>query len=120
MPFPELTQLRLKAHKGPGPILLDSFLGGTTPRLQSLQLYDVTFPRLPRLLLLATHLVHLVLDGILRPGYIPPEAMATSFSALTSLESLCPRFRYTQPRSTLDSRRPPPTSPARSILPRLT
>ena len=34
-------------------------------------------------------LTHLDLHEIPRSGYIPPEAMATSLSALTSLESLC-------------------------------
>ncbi|KAF8502626.1 hypothetical protein F5888DRAFT_1109167 [Russula emetica] len=109
-PFPELTDFRLKgrfAYNGSGPILPDSFLGGTAPRLRSLDLYDVSFPGLPKLLLSATHLVNLDLY-IPRSGYIPPEVMATSLSALTNLESLRLRFTHPTPRPALGSRRPPP------------
>jgi hypothetical protein len=55
-PYPELTDLQL-SMSDPGPILPDSFLGGTAPRLRSLDLFNVPFPRLPKLLLSATHLV---------------------------------------------------------------
>ena len=111
-PFPELTHLQL-AVLGPKAILPDSFLDGTAPRLRSLYLVDVLFPKLLKLLLSTTHLVDLSLDGI---GYIPPEAMAISLSALTSLEYLCLYFRSPRPRP--ETRRPPP--PTRSILPSLT
>jgi hypothetical protein len=139
-PFPELTDLLLNmstevfgslpklinllarvdesADDLPGPILSDSFLGGTAPRLRSLNLNGVPFPGLPKLLLSATQLVYLSLYDIPRSGYIPPEAMATSLSALTSLESLHLRFRYPPPRPGLESRRPPPLT--RTILPSLT
>jgi hypothetical protein len=48
-PFPELTVLRLsnlyrKADEGREPILPDSFLGGSAPRLESLHLDRVSFP----------------------------------------------------------------------------
>jgi hypothetical protein len=116
--FPELTDLLLGVYEDDGsrPILSDSFLGGTAPRLRSLELINVPFPRLPKLLLSATHLVKLDLYGIPRSGYIPPEAMATSLSALTSLESLSLQFRYPRPRPALESRRPPAPAPTRSIL----
>jgi hypothetical protein len=81
-------------------------------------LNSVPFPGLPKLLLSATHLIFLSLHDIPRSGYIPPEAMATSLSALTSLESLLLRFQYPPPRPGLESRRPPPLT--RSILPSLT
>jgi F-box-like len=119
-PFPELTDLRLHPFVGPGPILSDSFLGGTTPRLQLLYLYDLPFPGLPKLLLSATHLVKLDLSFIPLSGYIPPEVMATSLSALTSLEFLRLQFRYPRPRPALGSRRLPPPPLTRSILPSLT
>ena len=117
--FPMLTDLRLGMfeHVGPGPILPDSFLGGAAPRLRSLELSDVPFPGLPKLLLSATRLVCLILSNIPRSGYVSPEVMATSISALTSLEYLCLHFRYPQPRPVLESRRPPPLT--RSILPTL-
>ena len=46
--------------------------------------------------------------------------MATSLSALTSLESLCLQSNNPQPRPALESRRPPPPPLIRSILPSLT
>jgi hypothetical protein len=121
-PFPELTDLQLSTYEfdGPESILPDSFLGGTAPRLRSLGLYDVPFPGLRKLLLSATHLVDLDLYGIPRSGYIPPEVMATSLSALTSLELLRLHFRSPRPRPALQSRRPPPPPLTRSILPSLT
>jgi hypothetical protein len=119
-PFPQLTDLWLGgfAYGGLESILPNSFLGGTAPRLQSLGLYDVPFPGLPKLLSSATHLVDLYLN-ISPSGYIPPEAMATSLSALTSLESLSLHFRHPRPRPALERRRPPPPPPTRSILPSL-
>jgi len=62
-PFLELTDLRLAIYGDDGlvPILPDSFLGGTAPRLLSLDLFNVPFPALPKLLLSATHLVYLSL-----------------------------------------------------------
>jgi hypothetical protein len=122
-PFPELTYLRLTAPvygDESWPILPDSFLGGTAPRLRSLDLYNIPLPGLPKLLLSATHLVDLCLQSIPRSGYIPPEAMSTGLSALTSLDCLCLDFGYPPPRPALDSRRPPPPPLTRSILPSLT
>ena len=120
-PFPELTDLRLKTYYGPGPILPDSFLGGTAPRLRSLDLFSVPFPGLLKLLSSAIHLVSLDLRNVPRSGYIPPEAMAASFSALTSLKSLRLEFRYPpRPRPTPQSRLLLPLPLTRSILPRLT
>src|SRR6267154_4411909 len=118
-PFPELTYLYLRRiDDKPGPILPDSFLGGSAPRLQYLSLRNIPFPGLPKLLLSATHLVNLVLHNIPSSGYIPPEAMATSLSALTSLDPLRLWVRSPQPRPALESRRPPPLT--RAILPSLT
>ena len=119
--FPELTVLWLETfilYNGLGPILPESFLGGTAPRLQSLVLSNVSFTALPKLLLSVTHLVNLDLNFIPRSGYIPPEVMATSLSALTSLQSLYLQFRYPRPRTAQDSR--PLPQPTRSILPSLT
>jgi hypothetical protein len=47
---------------------------------------------LPKLLLSTTHLVHLDLEDVPHSGRTPPEVMATSLSALTSLESLVLNF----------------------------
>ena len=91
-PFPELTRLRLIQPSTTSyttvSTLPDLFLGGTAPRLRSLRL-DVPFPGVQKLLLSATRLVYLSLLFIPRSaGYVPPEAMATSLSALTNLEFL--------------------------------
>ena len=121
-PFPELTDLYLWKVDGPELILPDSFLGRTAPRLRSLELIGVAFPGLPKLLLPTTQLVDLRLSFIPRSGYITPETMATSLSALTSLRHLRLHFQYPQPRPALESRRPPPPLPplTRSILLSLT
>ena len=80
-PFLELTGLHLRViGDKPGPILPDSLLGGTTPRLRYLYLQDVLFPGLPKLLLSATNIIKLDLD-IPPSGYLPPEPIATSRSA---------------------------------------
>ena len=123
-PFPELTYLSLAIRDDeppvPRPILPDSFLGGTAPRLRSLCLFGVLFSGLPKLLLSTSHLVYLALCDIPRLGYISSEVMATTLSALTSLETLFLRFLYPQPRPALESRRLPLRRLTRSILPRLT
>ena len=95
-PFPELTYLQLDG--GAFDALPDSFLGGTAPRLQSLTFWNISFPGLPKLLTSANHLVHLSLHNIPQSGYIPPEVMATSLSALTNLESFCLSLNYPRPR----------------------
>ena len=119
-PFPELTHLRIRISDEPGRILPYASLGGTVPRLRSLELDGVPSPGLPKLLLSATHLVNLDLHDIPRSGHIPPEAMATSLSALTSLESLRLNFRYPRPRPAPVGRRLLPLPLTRSILPSLT
>jgi hypothetical protein len=101
-------------------VLIDpnSFLGGSAPRLQTLILYRIPFPGLPKLLLSATHLVYLHLWRIPHSGYITPEAVATCLSVLTRLESLLVRFESPRWHPDQDSRNPRPQ--ARSLLPVLT
>ena len=119
VPFPGLVALRLSLRGWPGePALPDSFLGGSAPRLRYLTLILIPFPRLPKLLLSATHLVHLYLHGIPRSGYISPEAMVTCLSVLTCLEELHFHFQSPHPSPDQESRRPLP--PTRSVLPALT
>ena len=116
VPFPELEFLYLKYENLMTPVLPDSFLGGSAPRLRYLSLTSISFPGLPKLLLSATHLVCLYLNDIARSGYISPEAMATCLSTLTGLEMLQLLFQPCQPGP--DRERPPP--PTRAILPVLT
>jgi hypothetical protein len=117
-PFPELTDLLLHLNNGVVAVVPNSFLDGSAPRLQNLELYGIPFPGLPNLLLSATHLVTLRLTNIPHSGYFSPEAMVTALSTLTSLEHLYLAFH--SPRSCPDqaSRRPPPSTC--SVLPVLT
>ena len=96
-PFPALTRLQLGSQGGTAPVVPGSFLGGYTPRLQSLVLDAIPFPELPTLLSSATHLIHLDLWRIPNSGYISPEAMVTCLSAMTCLESLAIKFESPRP-----------------------
>ena len=114
--FPELTDLRLSSYETL-PIIPDSFLGGSAPRLRILILDSISFPGLSKLLLSATHLVVLRLHAIPHSGYFSPQAIVASLSVLSSLEELFLQFRSPQSRPDWGSRRPPPSN--RSILPAL-
>ena len=117
-PFPKLTELLLRSYDKTAPVVPDSFLGGSSPRLQLLWLKGIPFPGLPKLLLSATHLVDIRLRVIPHSGYFSPEAMVFSLSTLTSLEELRIEFQSPLSRPDRASRRPPP--PTRSVLPALT
>jgi F-box-like len=115
--FPELTHLAVWAHEV-APVLPDSFLGGSAPRLRSLELERIPFPSIPKLLLSATGLVRLALWDIPHSGYFSPDEMATALTVMTSLESLHLRFGSPQSRPNPASRPLPP--PTRFVLPALT
>jgi len=117
LPFPELTRLELVSDDETPPVAPDSFLGGSAPRLQQLQLIGIPFPGLPKLLLSATHLDSLNLSNIPHSGYISPEAMAALLSALSNLDRLYLRFQSPRSRPDWESRRPPPPPPKRSATP---
>ena len=120
-PLTALTELWLWFEGKPPPVNATSFLGGYTPRLQTLNMDCIPFLGLPNLLLSATNLVHLRLRRIPNAESCSPEAMVSCLSVLTKLEKLAIRFRH--PRFRLDSvdwksRRPPPQT--RTLLPVLT
>jgi hypothetical protein len=117
VPFPELTYLRLRTHDETPPVIPDSFLGGSAPRLRYFSLFGIPFPGLPKLLLSATHLVNLRLISIPHSGYISPEAMVALFCALSSLEAISLQFR--SPRSRPHGESQSLSPPKRSILPAL-
>jgi hypothetical protein len=119
-PFPELTYLEIRWKEGfdETVVVPDSFLGGFAPRLESLWLYDLPFPGLPKLLLSATHLVGLYLYDIPHSGYFSPDAMAAALSTLTSLKYFFVRFKSRKSFPDLESRRLPLST--RSVLPVLT
>ena len=118
VPFPELTKLRLISNGLTLLVIPDSFLDGSAPRLQSIELCGIPFPGLPRLLLSATHLVTLRLINIPHSGYMSPESIVALLSVLSSLEKLVLRFQSPQSRPDRASRRPPPSQ--RSVIPALT
>ena len=118
VPFPELTTLDLFHDLPNVPVLADSFLRGSVPRLQYLGLTSIPFPGIPKLLLSATHLVQLRLYNIPHSGYISPEAMVTCLSTLTSLEFL--QLEFQSPQSCPGLETQPPFLPTRLVLPTLT
>ncbi len=122
VPFPTLKNLSMETLMETVPVLPDSFLGGSAPRLQSFHLYGIPFPGLPKLLLTTTDLVDLTLWGIPHNGYISPSAMVTCLSSLIRLQSLTLGFRSPLSRPDRGRRRPRPPPPplTRTVLPTLT
>ena len=113
-PFPELTHLELWSDDRPRPLVPESFLDGSAPRLEYLYLAGVQFPRLPKLLSSTTHLNSLKLN-IPHSEYISPDAMGSALSSLTSLKSFLLEFPSSHSRPDQESRGPPPST--RSALP---
>ena len=119
--FPGLTDLRLFSYDETPytlPVIPDSFLGGSAPRLRTLELGSIPFPGLPILLLSATHLVSLSLYGIPHSGYISPQAIAAVLPVLSNLELL--HLEFQSPQSRPDWESPSLPLSKRSILPVLT
>jgi hypothetical protein len=117
-PFPILTRLKLLSHLTDGTMLVfpNSILGGSAPRLRHLELNGISFP-LSELHLCSPNLVDLCLENITsHSGYISPEAMITSLSALTRLERLLLKFVSPPSFPIRANRHPPPT---RAVLPSL-
>ena len=110
------STLRLWSYETPT-IIPNLFLGGSAPCLQHLTLRSISFPGLPKLLLSATHLVHLQLSVTHLPlsGYFSPEDIVASLSVLSSLRLLCLEFQSSQSRPDWGSRHPLPSK--RSVLP---
>ena len=99
VPFPELTDLRLRALGEWTPTVPNLFLGGSAPLLRNLELESFPFPGLPKLLLSATNLVTLRLLYIPKSGYFSPKAMATCLSVLTGLRELVIIFKFNYPHA---------------------
>src|SRR6267142_696739 len=112
--YPALTMIELCSDEEVAPVLPDTFLGGSAPRLRSVSLEGIAFPTLPRLLLSAVGLVSLLLDKIPQnTGYISPDVMATSLSTLTRLKFLRIDFR---PPALLPNIRRHPRQSTRAVL----
>jgi len=117
-PYPELTSLELRSNDESAPVLPDSFLGASAPRLRTLVLDSVPFPGLRKLLLTASNLVQLHLNRIPNSGYISPDAMVACVLTMNNLESFTLEYRCPLSRPDRASRRPPP--PTRVVFPSLT
>jgi len=98
-PFPELTHLEVSLYYNVAPVLPDSFLGGSAPRLQELSLRCIPLTSIPKLLLSANGLVKLSLWDIPDSGYISLDTMVTALIVMTKLESL--RLQFGSPRADL-------------------
>ena len=116
VPFPELTYLQLMLSRETAPVIPDSFLGGSAPRLQTFSSVGVPFPGLPKLLLSVDHLSYLDLVNIPHSGYFSPEAII-ALPVFSSLRRLSLLFQSPQSHPDWGIRRPPPLE--RSILPAL-
>jgi hypothetical protein len=118
-PYPVLTHLRLHiSYSKSAPVLRDTFLGGSAPRLEYLYLSGIPFPALPKLLPFCHDLVNVHLWKIPNTGYVSPEAMATALSALTKLKVV--EIEFESPASRPDPTNRPPSSFTRVVLPALT
>ena len=118
--FPKLTNLGLFSDKDDAPVIPDSFLGGSTPRLQSLYFRGIPFPfpALGKLLLSATDLLTCYLWDIPNSIIISPDLILTTLSTLTRLRLLSIGFR--SPQSRADRERRHPSQLKRLVLPYLT
>ncbi len=95
-PFPELRfttwsmRLTTKWHQ---PVILDLFIGESTPSLRVLCSATISFPGLPKLLLPASHpddptLPRINIVDVLPSGYFSSDEMTTALSVLTNLKYL--------------------------------
>ncbi|KAI0003331.1 hypothetical protein BJV74DRAFT_525123 [Russula compacta] len=120
-PLPALTHLRLSSSPsangpGPAPVLPETFLGGSAPRLRSLTLSGVAFPTLPTLLLSSSDLVYLNLSKIRSSMFTSPEMVVTCLGVLPNLREL---FIEIKPGPTPQGPTSHPPS-SRTVLPSLT
>ena len=90
--LPALTNLQLSSENSWMPYssrvmdpLPTSFLGGSAPLLQYLDLNRVPYPALPKLISSARDLVKLQVSNLTNKGYISSEDMAACLSLLTKL-----------------------------------
>jgi len=117
-PFPALTSLVLRCFGQNAPVLPDSFLGGSAPRLRSLYLLGIPYPSVGTLLSSTTDLVQLSLLHIPHAGYISPKTIVPCLSMLARLKSLTLRFEHPRSQDQRENRRPPPLT--RVVFPNLT
>jgi hypothetical protein len=118
VPFPALTSLELDSSGQNVPVLPVSFLGGSAPRLRSLDLRGIPYPSIGKLLSSTTNLVQLSLWRIPHSGYISPETIVPYLSMLPTLKFLDLGFRSPRTLAHRANRHPPPLT--RIVFPNLT
>ena len=120
VPFPELKTLEIKLDDRLGRELFlpDTFLGGFTPRLRSLDLDGIPFSTVHKLLSSASDLVRLSIWDVPIYEYVSPEEIATCLSSMTRLESMYIGFRHPRHYRHPEGRHPSPRP--RTVLPALT
>jgi hypothetical protein len=93
-PFPGLTSLlALRSSDESALVLPDTFLRGSTARLQSLYFNNFAFPKLGMLLTSLLDLVHLYVWDIPDSSYISPDAIVACISTMIRPQSLHLGFR---------------------------
>jgi hypothetical protein len=107
-PFPVLTSLSIASESRDSFDIPCELLGGSAPRLQQIELDNVSFPALPKLLLSAKDLVELSLRKIPPTGCISPEVMVAHLAMSPRLNILHIEFH------TITSH------PAQALLPSIT
>ena len=116
--FPAMTTLNLGSDlQQDVPVLPDSFLGRSAPRLRSLALGGIPYPSVGKLLSSTTNLVRLSLWDIPHSGYIAPETIAPLLPTLSRLESFELGLKHPRSWALRASRHPPP--PTRVVFPNL-
>jgi hypothetical protein len=98
VPFPELTDLRFYISGESLPVIPDSFLGGSAPRLRYFELCAFHFRDCQNCFCLLRTLSTLISFHYSLFGYISPEAMVAVLSVLSSLEELSIEFQSFQSR----------------------
>jgi hypothetical protein len=116
-PFLALISLKLISSGPNVPVLPNSFLGGSAPRLRSLHLNGIPYPSMGKLLSSTTNLVRLFLWDIPHSGYIAPETIVPCLSMLPRLKSLRLGFHCPRSQAHRASRHSPPI--ARVVFPNL-
>jgi hypothetical protein len=119
-PFPSLVNLTIMTDPSSEAMIPNSFLGGSAPRLQSIEFRGILCHAIVELLWSTRNLVFLSLARIPRSGrgFASPEAMVNGLSALAKLRSLHLTFHQTTPQSQQASGHQLPI--VRVVLPALT
>ena len=114
--IPELTDLRLFSADETPPVIPDSFLNGSAPRLESFLLSGIPFPGFPNCFRLLTILSTSSSTVIfLIPGTFHPKR--SSLSSLLCLDTFSLEFQSHQSHPDWENQSLPP--PKRSIIPAL-